>query len=164
MAVRTPTRKLRLGDPMPPFPFPVTRWKWPATPALTAWSEAQLKYPLGTIITDVVDGHPIVARIETHDAYGAHPEWAPKPHKGTSTYALADDSGLAIAAPPLAWGSPGVPDASFAGEQATLRKEAKFLLAGAGLLFGAVMLGPVGLLAGLAAGLSANWLIWGSKD
>jgi hypothetical protein len=87
MIVKTPDRTYNLGEKgLPSFDQKVVSWPWGGTPSLTKWSVDALKYPLGTIIVDVIDGHPVIAQIQTHDTYGAHPEWGIKLHKGTSVY------------------------------------------------------------------------------
>lgn len=85
---------------------------WTRTPsaALQAWARAQLVHPLGTIIRDVVDGAPVVARIECHFAYGADPSIPGHWHKGTSVYHAAERSGpggalVALVVPPPDWPS-----------------------------------------------------------
>jgi hypothetical protein len=107
-AVRLPARAYHLGEHLPPIGMAVKPWAWGSSPSLTAWAQAQLRHPLGTIITDIVDGHPVVAQIQTHSDYGAHPDWAPTPHKGTSVFspAIADAEGRLVAAmvPPPGWG------------------------------------------------------------
>jgi hypothetical protein len=107
--VKSPSREFRLGEKLPPIPQKVVSWPWGSTPSLTQWSLDQLKYPLGTIIHDVVDGHPVIAQIQTHSYYGAHPDWSNKPHKGTSVFVpVARDEGsgkmVALRDPPDGWG------------------------------------------------------------
>jgi len=77
---------------------------WTGAPSTTlqAWAHEQLVHPLGTIIRDVVDGAPIVARIECHFAYGAHPEAPGHWHKGTSVYRPMQN-GVALMTPPADW-------------------------------------------------------------
>src|SRR5271170_4318739 len=110
MIVKTPEREYRLGEKgLPPFDQRVVSWPWGGTPHLTRWSIDALKYPLGTIILDTVDGHPVVAQIQTHDTYGAHPEWGVKLHKGTSVFVpvvLDGSTGKEVAMrdPPDGWG------------------------------------------------------------
>jgi hypothetical protein len=78
-----------------------------ASSALQAWASAQLKYPLGTTIRSTVDGLPVVGRVECHNYYGAHPELAPKWHKGVTLYrpATPDVTGklVALVSPPAGW-------------------------------------------------------------
>jgi hypothetical protein len=104
--VKTPDRVYNLGEKgLPSLGQPVVSWPWGGTPHLTSWSVDALKYPLGTIIHDVVDGHPVIAQIQTHDTYGAHPEWGIKLHKGTSVFVPVDDStGKAMRDAPDGWG------------------------------------------------------------
>jgi len=64
----------------------VLAWTGSPSSALQAWALAQLRYPLGTIIRDTVEGVPVVARIECHFAYGANPSAPGQWHKGTSVY------------------------------------------------------------------------------
>jgi hypothetical protein len=171
MAIRLPHRQLRLGDAPPPLPVPTTRWRW-GSPNVTSWSRDQLRYPLGTIIADVIDGRPVIARIETHDYYGANPGLAPRPHKGTSLYALADSTGAPIETPPTGWGGPGTPDVTFSGEPGggLLAKVHRHLVEAHGRLpvwlipvatttVGALAGGPVVAALGLLAGFSTyRWL------
>ena len=108
MLVKQPDRTYRLGDPLPAIPSPVASWPWPGSPTLTKWSVDMLKYPLGTLIYDVVDGHPVLAQIQTHSWYGAHPDWPATPHKGTSVFVPttvnAAGKKVAVADPPDGWG------------------------------------------------------------
>jgi hypothetical protein len=107
MIVKTPSRVYQLGEHLPPVGMPVVSWPWGLTPSLQAWAEAQLHFPLGTVILDTVDGHPVIAQIQTHTGYGAHPEIPPTPHKGTSVFVPAVMSGNAMVAvkdPPAGWG------------------------------------------------------------
>ena len=110
MIAKQPEKTYRLGDPLPAIPVPVASWPWPGSPALTKWSVDMLKYPLGTLIYDVVDGHPVLAQIQTHSWYGAHPDWPATPHKGTSVYVPttvnASGKRVAISDPPDGWGEP----------------------------------------------------------
>ena len=64
----------------------VLPWQGTALAALQAWASLQLRYPLGTVIRDTVDGTPVVARIECHYAYGAQPSKPGTWHKGTSIF------------------------------------------------------------------------------
>jgi len=91
MIIRRPDRAYRLKDALPAIDLPTTPIpkSWGAVPGLTAWSIKALSLPLGTVIQDVVGGRPVVAQIQTHYKFGAHPEWAPRAHKGTSVFALA---------------------------------------------------------------------------
>jgi hypothetical protein len=84
--IKLPEKTYGLGEPLPAIPQKVVSWPWGGTPHLTQWSVEQLKFPLGTIIYDVVDGHPVLAQIQTHYSYGAHPDWPDKAHKGTSVF------------------------------------------------------------------------------
>jgi hypothetical protein len=68
----------------------VVPWRGPPPPSLQAWAASLLKYPLGTVVRDTLAGLPIVARIECHDFYGAHPERPPTWHKGASVYRPAE--------------------------------------------------------------------------
>jgi len=110
MIVKTPDRTYQLGDKnLPSLGQKVVSWPWGSTPNLTQWSIDQLKYPLGTIVVDVVDGHPVIAQIQTHDSYGAHPEWGIKLHKGTSVYVpvVTDETtgkSVAMKEAPEGWG------------------------------------------------------------
>src|SRR5208282_3364100 len=107
MIAKEPQKTYRFGEPLPAIPGPVTSWPWPGSVALTKWSVDMLKYPLGTLIYDVVDGHPVLAQIQTHTWYGAHPDWPATPHKGTSVFVptTVDASGkkVAMADPPDGW-------------------------------------------------------------
>jgi len=80
-----------------------------ASHIVQAWAVAQLHYPLGTVILDVVEGAPVICRIECHDTYGAHPNLPPAWHKGASLYrpAKKDQGGrlVAIHEPPAGWPS-----------------------------------------------------------
>lgn len=86
---------------------------WPPSPppslALQVWAREQLRHPLGTVIRDVVEGVPVVARIECHFSYGAHPELPGRWHRGTSVYRPAErgPSGelVALTSPPPGWPS-----------------------------------------------------------
>lgn len=102
--IHVPSRTFVLGDKLPPLPVPVVRWAWEG-PDSTAWAKAQLHYPLGTILLDVVDGHPVVAQLQTHHN---HPDWGPGGNKGVSMYSpsRADESGatVAVETPPAGWG------------------------------------------------------------
>ena len=103
--VKTPDRVYRLGELPPPLGQKVVSWPWGGTPHLTKWSVDALKYPLGTIIIDTIDGHPVIAQIQTHDTYGAHPEWGVKLHNGTSVFVpVAEDGRTALRDPPEGWG------------------------------------------------------------
>lgn len=109
MFVKTPDRTYALGETLPPIGQRVVSWPWASSRALTDWSIAALKYPLGAIIYDVVDGHPVIAQLQTHDSYGAHPEWGTKLHKGTSVFVpvSVDSAGhpSPLSTPPDGWGS-----------------------------------------------------------
>jgi hypothetical protein len=108
MIAKQPQKTYKLGDALPAIPGPVASWPWPGSAALTKWSVDMLRYPLGTLIMDVVDGHPVVAQIQTHSWYGAHPDWPATPHKGTSVFVPttvnAAGKKVAIADPPDGWG------------------------------------------------------------
>jgi hypothetical protein len=109
MTIKLPEKTHTLGGSLPPIPQKVVSWPWGGTPNLMAWSLSKLKYPLGTIIYEVVDGHPVLAQIQTHYGYGAHPEWPDKAHKGTSVYVpVATDPQTGRSAPlrdaPEGWG------------------------------------------------------------
>jgi hypothetical protein len=108
MIAKEPQKTYKFGDALPAIPGTVTSWPWPGSTALTKWSVAMLKYPLGTLIMDVVDGHPVIAQIQTHSWYGAHPDWPSTPHKGTSVFVPttinASGKKVAIADPPDGWG------------------------------------------------------------
>jgi hypothetical protein len=86
MTIKLPDKTYQLGGPLPPIPQKVVSWPWGGTPHLTQWSIDQLQHPLGTLIYDVVDGYPVLAQIQTHYSYGAHPDWPDKAHKGTSVF------------------------------------------------------------------------------
>ena len=101
--VKTPDRVYRLGELPPPLGQKVVSWPWGGTPHLTKWSVDALKYPLGTLIIDTIDGHPVIAQIQTHDTYGAHPEWGVKLHKGTSVFVPVSAEGTAMRDPPEGW-------------------------------------------------------------
>jgi hypothetical protein len=125
MIAKTPEREHVLGGPLPPIPQAVRSWPWGSTPSLAKWSVEMLKYPLGTLIYDVVDGFPVLAQIQTHDTYGAHPEYGVKPHKGTSVYVPVSPDPTtgkptAMRTPPEGWGSP---DAAVSGEGGPLPGE-----------------------------------------
>jgi hypothetical protein len=85
----------------------VLPWSGVAPAALQTWSMAMLRFPLGTVIRDTVNGVPIVARLECHDRYMAHPELPPAWHKGVTLYrpAARDASGklVALTSPPPGW-------------------------------------------------------------
>jgi hypothetical protein len=108
--VKTPDRTYTLGEKgLPSLGQKVVSWPWGGTPHLTQWSLDALRYPLGTIIMDTIDGHPVIAQIQTHDTYGAHPEWGIKLHKGTSVYVPVTVDGssgkeIAMRDPPEGWG------------------------------------------------------------
>jgi hypothetical protein len=108
--VKAPDREYRLGEKnLPLLGQRVVSWPWGNTPNLSQWASGQLKYPLGTIIYDVVDGFPVIAQIQTHDTYGAHPEWGVKLHRGTSVFVpveidTATGKAVAIKDPPEGWG------------------------------------------------------------
>jgi len=109
MTVKLPEKTHVLGGPLPSIPQRVTSWPWGSTPNLAQWSLSQLKHPLGTIIYEVVDDHPVLAQIQTHYSYGAHPEWPEKAHKGTSVFVpVATDpatgKSFAMREPPEGWG------------------------------------------------------------
>jgi GH24 family phage-related lysozyme (muramidase) len=107
--VKKPDRQYNFGDILPPLGIPVISWPWRLSKTLQDWSGAQLHLPLGTIIQDVVDGHPIIAQVQVHDTYGAHPEWGVKPHKGTSIYVpyhVVDGKRVAYELPPPGWTGP----------------------------------------------------------
>ena len=108
MIVRRPSRAYRLGEPLPPLGWNTVPWPWKPSAALTEFSTKALRLPLGTVIETVLDGHPAVAQIQTHDRYGARPDLSPRPHAGTSVFALAshnDDGKLcAVIDPPEGWG------------------------------------------------------------
>ena len=108
MIAKEPQKTYKFGDALPAIPGTVTSWPWPGSTALTKWSVAMLKYPLGTLIMDVVDGHPVIAQIQTHSWYGAHPDWPSTSHKGTSVFGPttinASGKKVAIADPPDGWG------------------------------------------------------------
>jgi hypothetical protein len=92
----------------------VVPWTGAPPATLQAWASAMLRYPLGTVIRDTVGGAPIVARIECHYGYGAHPEQPGTWHKGVSVYrpaTLDASSGklVPVTSPPAGWpGSSGV--------------------------------------------------------
>jgi hypothetical protein len=107
--IKTPSRTYQLGETLPPLGMPVVNWPWGNTPSLQGWAQQHLALPLGTIIIDTIDGHPVVAQIQTHEGYGAHPDWPNKPHKGTSVFvpAAPKEGGgalIAIKDPPAGWG------------------------------------------------------------
>jgi len=125
MIAKQPQKTYKFGDSLPPIPGPVASWPWPGSAALTKWSIDMLHYPLGTIITDVVDGHPVIAQIQTHSWYGAHPDWPSTPHKGTSVFVPttvnATGKKIPVADPPDGWGeeSPSVAGVGSNGKPAT---------------------------------------------
>jgi hypothetical protein len=161
MIVKTPEREYRLGETPPPLGQRVVSWPWGGTPHLTQWSLDALKYPLGTIILDTVDGHPVVAQIQTHDTYGAHPEWGVKLHKGTSVFVPTVVDGatgkfVAMRDPPDGWGvSPmgGWSEDAIAVMRKHNPKLHYVLLAGS-TLAGAVVASLPGALVGFALGLA----------
>ena len=190
MIVRQPSRPYRLGEPPPSLGWNTVRWPWGPSRELTEWSEKALRFPLGTVIEEVIAGHPAVIQLQTHDKYGARPDLPAKPHKGVSVFALAahNDAGTlcAVIDPPDGWGvaSGGAGD-GISGEVAEKKPAAPskwkpwvppgvawkaltapraghpWLLAGAGLALGAVTVGgPLAVAVGLLAGLGANRLIW----
>lgn len=103
---------LSMTAPLPSLGMPTVSWPWKLSKTLQDWSAAQYHYPLGTVIQDVIDGHPVIAQIQVHDTYGAHPEIGVRLHKGTSVRvpATQDDSGklVALSDPPPGW--PGTSD------------------------------------------------------
>ncbi len=101
--IKTPDRTYQLGETPPPLPQKVVSWPWGGSPSLTRWALDALKYPLGTIIMDTIDGHPVIVQIQTHGTYGAHPEWGTRPHKGTSVFVPVDDAGHPVKDPPDGW-------------------------------------------------------------
>ena len=171
MIVRRPSRAYRLGEPLPPLGWNTVPWPWKPSAALTEFSTKALSLPLGTVIETVLDGHPAVAQIQTHDRYGARPDLSPRPHAGTSVFALAshnDDGKLcAVIDPPEGWGvadsgssgdgisgevvpekpatprrwAPWVPPGVSWRALTKTRKGHPWLLAGAGLALGAVTIG-----------------------
>jgi hypothetical protein len=94
----------RLGNVLP--------WTGAPSPALQAWALAQLRYPLGTIIRDTVAGAPVVARIECHYAYGAHPEAPGTWHKGASVYRPASYDATTGALVPISTAPAGWPSSA----------------------------------------------------
>jgi hypothetical protein len=190
MIVRQPSRPYRLGEPPPVLSWNTVRWPWGPSQELTEWSEKALRFPLGTIIEETIAGHPAVIQIQTHDKYGAHPDWPAKPHKGTSVFALAahNDAGqlCAVVDPPDGWGvasNTGTSGDSISGEEGkpaapkrwnpwvppgvawraltAAKKGHPWLLAGAGTLLGAVTVGTLPAAAvGLVAGWGVNRLLW----
>jgi hypothetical protein len=106
---------LRAADPSecPRVKLPaiadVLPWTGPTPTSLQVWAVKQLRYPLGTIIRDTVDGIAVVARIECHSWYGADPFRAPRWHKGTTLYrpAAVDASGklVVLTSTPSGWPS-----------------------------------------------------------
>jgi hypothetical protein len=110
-SVKIPSTNLPLAmeTPLPPLGMDVVRWPFKLSKTLQDWAYAQLHYPLGTIIQDVVDGHPVMVQIQVHDTYGAHPEWGIKLHKGTSIFSPATRNEnmklVAMVDPPTGWPS-----------------------------------------------------------
>ena len=109
--VSIPLRPPQVGQcphaAMPPLSN-VLPWSGPPPAGLQTWAAAQLVYPLGTVIRDTVGGLPVVARIECHYAFGAHPEAPGFWHKGTSVYRPAQRVGaqlVALTTPPPGWPS-----------------------------------------------------------
>ena len=91
---------------LPPLGVEVVLWPWGMSPNLKAWALAALRYPLGTIIRDVVDGKPVIAQITCHDRYGDDPSRPPVWHKGTTCYALGERVAgrlVAMQEPPAGW-------------------------------------------------------------
>lgn len=190
MIVRQPSRPFRLGEPLPSLEWNTVRWPWGPSRELTEWSEKALKFPLGTVIEEVIAGHPAVIQLQTHDKYGAHPERTPTPHKGTSVFALAahNDAGqlCAVIDPPSNWGvasgastadtdtmsgeekpkapkrwNPWVPPGVAWRALTAAKKGHPWLLAGAGLTLGAVAVGTLPAAAvGLLAGWGFNRILW----
>jgi hypothetical protein len=185
--VKQPSRPYRLGEPPPSLGWNTVRWPWGPSRELTEWSEKALRFPLGTVIEEVIAGHPAVIQLQTHDTYGAHPDWPAKPHKGVSVFALAahNDEGKlrAVIDPPEGWGvakdddisgeekpaapaapkrwKPWVPPGVTWQALTVARKGHPWLLAGAGLALGALTLGTLpGVAVGLVAGWAANKIIW----
>jgi hypothetical protein len=189
MNVRQPARPYRLGEPPPPLGRNVVRWPWKPSEDLTEISEKALRFPLGTVIEETIDGHPAVIQLQTHDKYGARPDLPAKPHKGVSVFALAahNDRGqlCAVIDPPAGWGTASSSEGgdSMAGELGPPPPKRKWrpwvppgvswraitatraghpwLLAGAGLALGALTLGALpGAVVGVAAGWGLNRLLW----
>ena len=188
MIVRQPSRPYRLGEPPPSLGWNTVRWPWGPSRELTEWSEKALRFPLGTVIEEVIAGHPAVIQLQTHDKYGAHPSQEPRPHKGVSVFALAahNDAGTlcAVIDPPEGWGvavigrasparwrrkaggaspkqwKPWVPPGVAWRALTAARRGHPWLLAGAGLALGALTVGGPLAAVGLLAGLGANRLIW----
>jgi len=169
MVVIPPPRRYALGEAPPALPMQVASWPWGSSSALTKWSLDALKYPLGSILYDVVDGYPVLAQIQTHDRYGAHPEWGIKLHKGTSVFVpvgVDPKTGLTgpLKTPPSGW---GVPTDTMAGEflRSVFRwhKGAQlpgWLAATTGWIAGGLTIGGVvGATVGALASLGANALL-----
>jgi hypothetical protein len=106
--IRTPSREYHLGETLPPIGLSVVEWAWGASPELTKWAQDHLNLPLGTVIVDTIAGHPAVAQVQTHYAYGAHPDAPHVPHKGTSVFSPSakNDAGRMVALQdvPPGWG------------------------------------------------------------
>ena len=183
MIVKQPSRPYRLGEPPPSLGWSTVRWPWGPSRELTEWSEKALRFPLGTVIEEVIAGHPAVIQLQTHDRFGARPDLPPKPHKGVSVFALAahNDAGTlcAVIDPPDGWGvasgasgtsgdgisgeaekpaapkrwNPWVPPGVAWRALTAARKGHPWLLAGAGLALGALTLGTF---PGVAVGLVAG--------
>jgi hypothetical protein len=105
MIVKIPNHVYQLNEALPPLGMQVVSWPWGASAVLTEWSKRMLQYPLGTIIYDVIEGHPVIAQLQTHHN---HPDWGPGGNKGTSVYvpALPNEHGhlAAIQGVPDGWG------------------------------------------------------------
>ena len=174
MIIRRPDRSYSLKDKLPAINIPTTPIpkEWGPVPGLRAWSVKALSLPLGTIIQDVIDGRPIVAQVQTHYAYGAHPEWPAKPHKGTSVFALAGidpttNTLVAFQDPPAGFAQGAD---SFAGEALGLATPLGHLVEAHGHLptwlaptaitiTGALLGGPIGASIGLGCALGARWAL-----
>ena len=170
--LKTPDHEIALEGKVPDIGFKVVSWPWGGTPNLTQWSIDQLKLPLGTIIFDTVDGHPVIAQIQTHYSYGAHPDMAPKAHKGTSVFVptkINEETGKreAVKSAPDGWGNPNLGiNGDFGGDFGAIDFRSAALGAGvfaplypigAGLL-GFGLGGPIGAGVGVAVGFGFNWL------
>ena len=161
MIIKSPPRTYALGETPPPIGEQVRSWPWGGTPNLTAWSLAQLKYPLGTVIYDVVDGYPVIAQIQTHPSYGAHPDWPDKPHKGTSVFVpvTTDENGHAVAmkVAPAGWGQPAAEDTSgvaVSGDPPTggFKRPKHDIAIPLGGMLGFMLGGPIGAVIGTVVG------------
>lgn len=73
----------------------IAPWGMPSL-GVQEWAGTLLVYPLGTVVRDVVDGEPIVGRLECHPPSTD----IPRPHKGVTVYRPTDAAGVPLRAWP----------------------------------------------------------------